>query len=46
MNPRQQYALTHPLDTASADPTVLAPYAQDRRHRTGLILRTILAVDR
>ena len=44
MNPRQTYALTHPLtDTARDD---VRPYRQQRRHRTGLLLVTILAVDR
>lgn len=40
---RQQYALTHPLSSAHDD---LTPYRQTRRHRTGLLICTILAVDR
>lgn len=43
MNPRQTYALTHPLNRGSDD---IAPYRQQRRHATGLLLVTILAVDR
>lgn len=46
MNPRQAYALAHPLARADSGPAALAPYRAERRHATGLLLRTILAVDR
>lgn len=44
MNPRQAYALTHPLNDPTRDDA--GPYRQQRRHRTGLLLVSILAVDR
>jgi hypothetical protein len=44
MNPRQAYALAHPLNDPNSDD--IAPYRQQRSHRTGLLLVTILAVDR
>lgn len=40
---RLSYALTHPLDGADGD---LSPYRAVRRHATGLLIMTILAVDR
>ena len=41
---RQQYALAHPLNQASgAD---VAPYRAVRTHATGMLIMTILAVDR
>lgn len=43
MNKRQQYALLHPLNSATAD---LAPYRKTKRHPTGLLIQSILAVDR
>lgn len=43
MNPRQRLALEVPLNTANGS---LRSYTKDRKHATGLILRTILAVDR
>lgn len=46
MNRRQRYALEHPLARADGDPGSLRPYTVDRKHPTGLLLRTILAVDR
>ena len=46
MNPRQAYALAHPLARADGDPDQLRPLVTERKHATGLILRTILAVDR
>lgn len=46
MNPRQRYALEQPLARADLSPGTLASYTRDRRHVTGLMLRTILAVDR
>ena len=46
MNERQRYALGHPLERADGDPRTLARYRGERRHATGLLLRTILAVDR
>ena len=43
MNDRQGYALNHPLNDPDAD---LAPYRAIRRHKTGLLIMSILAVDR
>lgn len=43
---RHQYALTHPLSRADGSPSSLAPYRATRKHATGLLLLTILAVDR
>jgi hypothetical protein len=40
---RQGYALTHPLNRADGD---IAPYRAVRKHATGLLIMTILAVDR
>jgi hypothetical protein len=46
MNRRQVHALAHPLARADGDPRLLRAYTVDRKHPTGLLLRTILAVDR
>lgn len=48
MNPaeRQQLALTHPLGRADGDPRELARLRTTRKHATGLLLMSILAVDR
>jgi hypothetical protein len=46
MNKRQRYALLHPLGRASAPLSELRALSADRRHATGLLLRSILAVDR
>lgn len=43
MNDRQAYALAHPLNRADGD---VAPYRATRKHATGLLIMTILAVDR
>lgn len=43
---RQRYALAHPLNRADIDPMSLAPLKFDRQHKTGLLLRSLLAVDR
>jgi hypothetical protein len=40
---RQAYALAHPLNRADGD---IAPYRSVRKHATGLLIMTILAVDR
>jgi hypothetical protein len=40
---RQQFALAHPLMRADGD---ITPYRQVRKHPTGLLIMTILAVDR
>jgi len=40
---RQRYALARPLDNTGAD---IAPYRATRKHATGLLIMTILAVDR
>lgn len=42
---RQRYALTHPLNDAG-DHDALARCRAVRKHRTGLLLVSILAVDR
>jgi hypothetical protein len=44
MNDRQSYALTHPLNNPDTDD--LAPLTATRRHKTGLLIMSILAVDR
>lgn len=43
MTVRQAYALANPLNRADGD---VSPYRAARRHATGLILQSILAVDR
>lgn len=43
MTPRQAYALAHPLNRASGD---LRQFRRTRQHPTGLLLTTVLAVDR
>lgn len=43
MNPRQRYAITHPLDEAHLDRMA---HCTRTRELAGLILCTILAVDR
>lgn len=40
---RQAYALAHPLNRADGD---ISPYRSTRKHATGLLIMTILAVDR
>ena len=40
---RQALALAMPLDRATAD---IRPYRATRKHATGLLIMTILAVDR
>jgi hypothetical protein len=40
---RQRHAFEHPLNEAQGD---ITPYRQTRRHATGLLIMTILAVDR
>ena len=40
---RQALALANPLNTASGD---IAPYRAVRVHATGLLIMTVLAVDR
>lgn len=40
---RQAYALAHPLNDTEGD---ISTYRAIRRHATGLLLVTILAVDR
>lgn len=46
MNKRQAYAMQHPLARADGDPRIMRQYRAERRHATGLLLMTILAVDR
>ena len=43
---RQEYALAHPLARADGDPTDLDALRHVRKHATGLLMLTILAVDR
>jgi hypothetical protein len=40
---RQAYALAHPLNRTDVD---ISPYRATRKHATGLLVMTILAVDR
>lgn len=40
---RRAYALANPLNRSDAD---LAPYRRVRKHATGMLIMTILAVDR
>jgi hypothetical protein len=40
---RQAYALAHPLNRTDGD---IAPYRSVRKHGTGMLIMTILAVDR
>lgn len=42
---RQAYALTHPLHDAR-NPAILLPLRAQRRHPAGMLIRSILAVDR
>lgn len=44
MNPRQTYALTHPINDPARQST--APYTAVRPHARGFLLMSILAVDR
>jgi hypothetical protein len=43
VTPRQQYALAHPLNRIGDD---IAPYRVSRKHPSGMLLTSILAVDR
>lgn len=45
MTPRQAYALAHPLSRADGSDDI-TPYRAQRRHATGMLIVTILAVDR
>lgn len=40
---RQAFALAHPLNRADVD---IDPYRSVRKHATGMLIMTILAVDR
>jgi hypothetical protein len=44
VTPRQAYAIAHPL--SRADGALSARYFAERQHKTGVLLRTALAVDR
>jgi hypothetical protein len=46
VNRRQEHALRNPLARADGDPRLLRQYRAERKHATGLLLMTILAVDR
>lgn len=43
LNERQKLAISCPLNSVDDD---ISPYRQVRRHATGLLIMTILAVDR
>ncbi len=43
MNDRCAFALAHPLNSTRGD---ISPYRAVRKHATGLLIMTILAVDR
>jgi hypothetical protein len=43
MTPRQEFALAHPLNRADGD---ITPFRATRVHATGLLIMTVLAVDR
>jgi hypothetical protein len=43
---RQAYALDNPLGRADGPVDSLRPLTHNRSHATGLLMRTILAVDR
>lgn len=42
---RQAYALAHPLNRADGSDDIM-PYRRVRKHATGLLIMTVLAVDR
>ena len=42
-SPRQAYALANPLNRADGD---ITPYRATRAHGSGLLMLTILAIDR
>lgn len=42
-SPRARYAITHPMNRADGD---ITPYRATRIHATGLLIMTVLAVDR
>lgn len=46
MNERQSFALTHPLSDPARDQALMARLTSVRKHATGLLVRSILAVDR
>lgn len=46
MNERQAYALAHPLARADGSHDQLRPLLGSRVHKTGIWLKSILAVDR
>ena len=46
MTPRQQFAVSQPLNEAVIRRGALGPYTHVRKHATGLLIMTILAVDR
>jgi hypothetical protein len=43
MTPRQRLAFSRPLNSASGD---ISPYRDVRKHPSGMLIMTILAVDR
>lgn len=46
MTPAQAYALAHPIGRADLPPESMRPLLGTRRHATGVLLKSILAVDR
>ena len=46
MNERQAFALAHPLTNPTADKPLMEKLTAVRKHGTGLLVMSILAVDR
>lgn len=46
MNERQKFALTHPLSDPTKDRALMERLTAVRKHGTGLLVMSILAVDR
>jgi len=46
MDDRQRFALEHPLGRADGGLQEIVQYRHTRKHATGLLMMTILAVDR
>lgn len=46
MTPAQAYALAHPIGRADMSPETMRPLLGGRRHATGVLFKSILAVDR
>jgi hypothetical protein len=46
VTPRQAFALANPLNSARIAGSDITPYRAERQHATGLLIMTVLAVDR